>query len=507
MKSNRSIRFEHADILLTDPANTREWEIAPESEIGCVDMEAEALFEGMYCIYRGRLEEYNPDAEQFQPGNALQIIKIYSGCIGVYGPSEELDEWKEDIQIQESIAKDKLFVGIINDFTGTVSCVTDEFDDVHIVGISDDGKHDFFTIEYFYDVKSIRQAKENKNKLQLYRNAQANSSGATPLRVENAPKTISSWAEISAYIGDVKLCDKNIKPQVGDVLDFMVHYPVCSKVGEVFAASGDLLALYDCAPSDKFTKMKLLKIKRNMKTHAIVQAEIIEKGDWFSFVKPVSEEEKERLRKQEIYDYYAPSGDGLADYFYVADSVVRFCNSLGGGDINDDDFVFTDADGIDHLVLSCHRCFGDKVAYYGDKVLGYHRYSRYFQEPEVNSNGVSAPNVPYGFEEAFGRSVDNMGVIPYLHQALQDVKSKGGVSITFNSCDGKYTEVVVRWICSISIEGFVYVLKKVIEQLLDTRKFIEYNEAKRLFNEIVTELGKRSYKNLGLEQYRYPFSL
>lgn len=140
---NQTVRYKNADILLMDPAYSRLIDTIEDTELECVDMVAETLVDGLYYVFRGRLDEYDEDAERFQTENALNVFGLDTGRIGVYDYSKVMAEQPE---LKESIEKRKYFAAIIRNFSGNVSCLTDENDDVHIVGISDDGMHDFFTI-------------------------------------------------------------------------------------------------------------------------------------------------------------------------------------------------------------------------------------------------------------------------------------------------------------------------------------------------------------------------
>lgn len=142
---NKIVKYKNTDILLMDPAYSRLIDTIEDTELECVDLVAETLVDGLYYVFRGRLDEYDEDAECFQTENALQVFGLDTGRIGVYDYSKVLEELPE---LRDSIEKRKSFAAIIRNFTGTVTCYTDKGDEVHIIGTSDDGEHDFFTIEY-----------------------------------------------------------------------------------------------------------------------------------------------------------------------------------------------------------------------------------------------------------------------------------------------------------------------------------------------------------------------
>ena len=140
---HKEVRYKNADILLMDPAYSRLIDAIEDTELECIDLVAETLVDGLYYVFKGRLDEYDEDDERFQTENALHVFGLDTGRIGVYDYSKVMAEQPE---LKEFIEKRRYFAAIIRNFSGTVSCLTDENDDVHVVGISDDCKHDFFTI-------------------------------------------------------------------------------------------------------------------------------------------------------------------------------------------------------------------------------------------------------------------------------------------------------------------------------------------------------------------------
>ena len=140
---HKEVRYKNADILLMDPAYSRLIDTIEDTELECIDLVAETLVDGLYYVFKGRLDEYDEDDERFQTENALHVFGLDTGRIGVYDYSKVMAEQPE---LKEFIEKRRYFAAIIRNFSGTVSCLTDENDDVHVVGISDDCKHDFFTI-------------------------------------------------------------------------------------------------------------------------------------------------------------------------------------------------------------------------------------------------------------------------------------------------------------------------------------------------------------------------
>lgn len=142
----KEVKYKNADILLMDPAYSR-WIITDEdTELECPDMVVDTLEDGLYCIFSGHLEEYDEELERFAKENAIGAFGLDTGRIGVYDYSKVMEEQSE---LKESIEKKKYLAAIINDFTGIITSNEDREGEIHIVGKSDDGQHDFFTSKYY----------------------------------------------------------------------------------------------------------------------------------------------------------------------------------------------------------------------------------------------------------------------------------------------------------------------------------------------------------------------
>lgn len=191
----------------------------------------------------------------------------------------------------------------------------------------------------------------------------------TPLSIASVSKHIAEWAKIAAYENCMSFCSEDVKPKNGDELNIQVKYPVCCKEGEVFVATHGY--------NDAFYVMRLLNIKKYKEHTAKLHVRILSVGNRLSYVEKVTEEEKQGLRENQTYHYVAPCGDSQPQYGYISKDIACFRNSFGG-DVWYEDYVFTDTDGIDHLVQSCYKDFDKSEAYFGDKVLGYHLFSPYF---------------------------------------------------------------------------------------------------------------------------------
>ncbi|MBR1800914.1 MAG: hypothetical protein IJ767_05390 [Bacteroidaceae bacterium] len=213
--------------------------------------------------------------------------------------------------------------------------------------------------------------------------------------------------------------------------------------------------------------------------------------DLQSKVTIVPEDVKQHLRESKQYDYAAPVGDRIADYCKLNDRIAHLHTSLGGGDVRYDDFIYTDPDGIDHLVQRSYDCFGEREAYFGDKVLGYHQYSPYGQAQSTLPNGSPAPEIPVGFMEPFTRMIRNRGIHSYLQSTLDAVRNGGSVGLDFDKRNGRYSNVNVWWVGKISIEGFLYAIKIAIEGLMTGGEAVNVAEVQGLYNDIVREMSKR----------------
>lgn len=309
----------------------------------------------------------------------------------------------------------------------------------------------------------------------------------TPLSVETGSTDKTEWAKVAAYMSAVSFHEDNITPKVGDVLEVDVNYPVCCRVGGIFSA---LFDDFD-GIEGTFITMRLLSIESQEESSAVLKIEIIAICNRLFFVKPVSEEKKEELLESHYYDYDAPPGTGVASYFYIEDDVAQFENDFGG-DVFYSDFIFTDVDGIDHLVQSNYDCWDNREAYFGDKVLGFHADSPYFRAPEKLDDGSSAPEIPYGFMDPFTRMVLNEGIDSFLNTAIEAAKTNDSFDIAFNTCNELYDGVAIAWIGTLSVEGFVYAIKKIIGLLYaQDEEFVTLQICDK-YNELIRNLAERS---------------
>ena len=141
---NKEVKYKNVDVLLMDPAYSRWIPCDEDTELECVDFVVETFVDGLNYIFSGHFEEYHKDDEHFQKTHAIGVLGLDTGRIGGYDLSKVVEAQPELI---ESIEKKKYLAAIIKNFSGTVSYSIDKDGCFHVVGMSDDGNHDFFTIE------------------------------------------------------------------------------------------------------------------------------------------------------------------------------------------------------------------------------------------------------------------------------------------------------------------------------------------------------------------------
>ena len=315
-----------------------------------------------------------------------------------------------------------------------------------------------------------------------------------PLTIDSLDSYAQCWANVVAYEGCVTFCQKNITPEVGDMMNIRVFYPFCCREGEVFSVHY----------RNGFVTFRLLNIKKYQVYKAKLHVKVIETGNYLSYVRPVPEAIKQQLESTKQYKYKGPDGDELCRYEHVSADLVRFTNSFGGGDVCSTDYVYTDADGIDHLVESHYHDFTRNEVYYGDKVLGCHRYSPYFPPVQKLPDGSNAPHIPAGFEERLLRHVSSTDSLTFLRAVLKDIQNSGKwKEVHCNTSNGMLTDIYVLWIGNIEVEEFVHVLKNVLEKLKKSYTLLNRIVIRKLYNDVINELAKKSANGSVLLKYKY----
>lgn len=148
-------------------------------------------------------------------------------------------------------------------------------------------------------------------------------------------------------------------------------------------------------PNNQYITLQLLGIINIDNSWAYISVKVVSEGSYLSFVKKVSDEQKATLEQSAKYSY-TPSWDNSWDWYKqtirgirVGERlfICRWDDFLGGPD-KYEDYIYTDDDGIDHLVQSNYRSWHEKETLFGDKVLGFHKYCPIETEVEIvwNSN-------------------------------------------------------------------------------------------------------------------------
>lgn len=180
-------------------------------------------------------------------------------------------------------------------------------------------------------------------------------------------------AEIAAYIGAVNWSGQHPVPDAQ--FEITVESPFCCPVGYTFwAMYGDNLLV----------QAKLISILAMEKYTARIKIQILAVKNRLSFLKPVMKEEAEKLLCSGEYDYCKPDGDLITPWIDQEDeNTIRIYNTLGGGDINFHDYIYTDSNGIDHWIMAELLDFEGNYAFVGDKILGAHIHRRYRWENDL----------------------------------------------------------------------------------------------------------------------------
>lgn len=174
-------------------------------------------------------------------------------------------------------------------------------------------------------------------------------------------------AEVAAYNRGV-LWNNQI-PVPGEELEIAVRSPFCCNVGDTFWA---------CCGKNQYAQARLLSILEMGEQQAAVRIAVLQTATSRSFLKPVTEAEKAKLRKQRTYTYIPPAGDAPCPMVWdCEENLLHLSNTFGGGDINQDDDIYTDEDGIDHLIRRKYSDFEDAATFLGDQILGFRADSPY----------------------------------------------------------------------------------------------------------------------------------
>lgn len=139
-------RYENTDVLLMDPCFSRENAGDIDSELYCIDMEVITWGDSAYYAIKGRLEEMMEKIDEIAETpekHSYGVVDVETARIGVYDYHKAIEEQPE---LKERIESKEIVATIIKNFSGTITSTTDDYDDVYVVGKSDDGTQDFFMV-------------------------------------------------------------------------------------------------------------------------------------------------------------------------------------------------------------------------------------------------------------------------------------------------------------------------------------------------------------------------
>ena len=144
-----TMNYVNTDVLLMDPCYSRDDDNDIDSELYCSDLVADTYADGYYYAIKGRLEDEMGRIDEIADNPedySLGEFTLDTGRIGVYDYRKAIAEQPE---LKERIENKEIIAAIIKDFTGTITFVTDDDYEVYLVGKSEDGTKDFFTVAFF----------------------------------------------------------------------------------------------------------------------------------------------------------------------------------------------------------------------------------------------------------------------------------------------------------------------------------------------------------------------
>lgn len=141
-----TIYYKNTDVLLMDPCFSREYVEDIDSELYCSDMIVYTWGDCAYYAIKGPLEVMMVKIDEIAETpekHSYGVVDVETARIGVYDYHKAIEEQPE---LKERIETKEIAATIIKNFTGTITSKTDDFDDVYVIGKSDDGTQDFFMI-------------------------------------------------------------------------------------------------------------------------------------------------------------------------------------------------------------------------------------------------------------------------------------------------------------------------------------------------------------------------
>lgn len=199
---------------------------------------------------------------------------------------------------------------------------------------------------------------------------EANERYYEPLTPENFDGLFDD-AEVAAYKNIVSFVHSL---KVGAQIQAKVYRPFCCAEGDIFWTVYE-----DNEKRVQFVQAKLLSILTYGESYAqdcaIICVEVLQIRDILSFVRPVQGNAKKQLMQEHKYNYAPPEGDSEFPGISIENNWITISNGTLGGEVSSYHCIYTDADGIDHLVLAgesyCELCLGEFMLA-GDRVLGFH---------------------------------------------------------------------------------------------------------------------------------------
>lgn len=143
------IYYQNTDVLLMDPCYSRGDDNYVDSELYCSDLVVDTYADGYYYAIKGRFEDMIERIDEITDNPvdySLGKFSLDTGRIGVYDYHKAIEEQPE---LKERIESKKIIAAIIRNFTGTITSVTDKDYNVFLVGRSDDGSKNFFTMAFW----------------------------------------------------------------------------------------------------------------------------------------------------------------------------------------------------------------------------------------------------------------------------------------------------------------------------------------------------------------------
>ena len=154
------------------------------------------------------------------------------------------------------------------------------------------------------------------------------------------------------------------EPELYQELKVIVHPPFCCAVGDTFSST----CMF--GTEEVYVTARLLELLSRKNNEAHVRIQITEIRNRFSFLQPMSERETAEYLSQNDYCYQTTPCDLIN---ILRKNETEFSLFYQDGDIDLEDYLYTDQHGIDHLIRSDYHFFEENIGFAGDKVLGAHK--------------------------------------------------------------------------------------------------------------------------------------